>query len=410
MAGLPIDVKDLLETFGDIDAARQMPVCVSLLLDATAPEDLSDFAKTCFSSTEANARVYVSYYEGSQVQLPHACDLAVIVAAFSAYTGALATSIRAAGTPVLVLTTMPDIVTSLAQETGFPLLEQDLIAPTLEVDASALPSSDNFYKEPYPLDQVRELQMRDRMGAWVVDVFREKHLAFALCFPFVRKPLALDAVQATSIQNAAIGAVLFIPGADMPVMTANQAKMVLQIAAAYGQKMGMERAKELAGVVAGAFACRAAARQIVGSVPGFGWALKGGIGFAGTQAMGRAAIAYFEASVGEGKPIEEAMDAARAEADRVAAIAGNETNPASAAKAVAQSYLHSAVSRTREVADRAIPAVQGLVNNVAEAAGTTPTELGKRAVDSFCEATGTTPSELGKNIVGTVLSKGGQHK
>lgn len=406
MAGLPIDIKELFETFGDIDAARQMPVCVTLLLDPTAPEDLLDFSKTCFSSTEANARAYAAYYEGPQMQLPHACDLAVIVAALSEHTGALAASVRSAGVPVLVLTTMPDIVLSLAQATGFPLLEKDMIAPVPEADASALPSADDFYKEPYPLDQAREGHMRDAMGAWVVDVFKEKRLAFALCFPFVRKPLALDAVQATSVQNAAIGAVLFIPGADMPVMTANQAKMVLQIAAAYGQKMGMERAKELAGVVAGAFACRAAARQIVGTVPGFGWALKGGIGFAGTQAMGRAAIAYFEASVGQGKPIEEAMDAARVEAERAAAIASNETNPVSAAKAVAQNYLQNAASRTRDVAGRAVPAVQGLVNNVAEAAGTTPTELGKKAVDSFCEATGTTPAELGKNIVGSVLSKG----
>ena len=107
----------------------------------------------------------------------------------------------------------------------------------------------------------------------------------------------------------------------------------------------------------------------------------------------------------EGKPIEEAMEAARAEADRVAAIADNETNPVSAAKAVAQNYLQSAASRTRDVAGRAIPAVQGLVNNVAEAGGTSPAELGKKAVDSFCEATGTTPTELGRNIVGSVISK-----
>ena len=405
MAGLPIDVKEVMDTFGDIDAARQMPVCVALLLDPSAPEDVLDFAKSSFSSTEANARVYSSYYDGAQVQLPHACDMALIVAGFSEYTGALASSVRASGIPVLVLTTMPSIVTSMAQTTGFPLIEQDLIAPLIETNAEGLPTDDDYFKEPYPLDSAREVHLRESMGAWIVDVFKDKRLAFALCFPFVRKPLALDAVQATSVQNAAIGAVLFIPGADMPVMTANQAKMVLQIAAAYGQKMGMERAKELAAVVAGAFACRTAEHQIVGAVPGFGWALKGGIGFAGTQAMGRAAIAYFESSVGEGKPLSEAMDAARAEAEKVAAIAGNESNPVSGAKAVAQNYLRSAATKARDIAGRAAPAVQGFVNNVADAAGTSPSELGKKAVDSFCEVTGQTPSELGKNIIGSALSR-----
>ena len=56
------------------------------------------------------------------------------------------------------------------------------------------------------------------------------------------------------MQNAGVGLVVFIPGADLPIMTLNQAKMLLQIAAAYGEPMGKERVKELAAVVGGAFA------------------------------------------------------------------------------------------------------------------------------------------------------------
>jgi uncharacterized protein (DUF697 family) len=77
-------------------------------------------------------------------------------------------------------------------------------------------------------------------------------------------------------------------------MTANQAKMVLQIAAAYGEELGIERARELFGVVGGAFVFRAAARQLLAFLPGFGWAIKGGIGATGTLAMGYAAMSYFE--------------------------------------------------------------------------------------------------------------------
>ena len=39
---------------------------------------------------------------------------------------------------------------------------------------------------------------------------------------------------------------------------------------------------------------RTAARQAVAIVPGLGWAVKAAIGYTGTQAMGRAAIEYFE--------------------------------------------------------------------------------------------------------------------
>ena len=44
-----------------------------------------------------------------------------------------------------------------------------------------------------------------------------------------------------------------------------------------------------------AFVFRTLARQALDFVPGFGWALKGAVGFTGTVALGEAAIAYFEA-------------------------------------------------------------------------------------------------------------------
>lgn len=41
------------------------------------------------------------------------------------------------------------------------------------------------------------------MGEWIIDACRDKRLAFALAFPFVRRPLSVDAVNATAVQNAA---------------------------------------------------------------------------------------------------------------------------------------------------------------------------------------------------------------
>jgi uncharacterized protein (DUF697 family) len=90
-----------------------------------------------------------------------------------------------------------------------------------------------------------------------------------------------------------IGA-LPIPGADMPVMTANQARMVLNIAAAYGEELSMDRARELLGVLAAGFGLRALSRQAVKLVPVGGWAASAVIAYSGTVAMGRASILYFE--------------------------------------------------------------------------------------------------------------------
>ena len=113
--------------------------------------------------------------------------------------------------------------------------------------------------------------------------------------PALRRTYCDHVVLTNAAQNGAIGAVIFIPGADMPAMTANQLRMVLKIAHAYGEELGLDRALEILSVIGTGLVFRALARQALDFVPGFGWALKGAVGFSGTVAMGQAAIAYFEA-------------------------------------------------------------------------------------------------------------------
>src|SRR5919199_2837139 len=110
--------------------------------------------------------------------------------------------------------------------------------------------------------------------------------------PF-RRAVCEELIRKNARQNAVIGA-LPIPGADMPVMTANQARMVLNIAAAYGEELSLDRARELLGVLAAGFGLRALARQAVKLVPLGGWAASAVIAYAGTVAMGRSSILYFE--------------------------------------------------------------------------------------------------------------------
>lgn len=120
-------------------------------------------------------------------------------------------------------------------------------------------------------------------------------IALAQSLPWLRRAVAERLVLAGAQQNAVIGAVIFIPGADMPAMTANQIRMVLRIASAYGEELGLERALEILSVVGTGLVLRTLARQALDFVPGFGWAVKGAVGFSGTVALGSAAIEYFEA-------------------------------------------------------------------------------------------------------------------
>ncbi len=356
---LPVDVKAVVNAAMDIEGARNTPLSVSVLVDGTAPSDLIGHVRGAFASASAHARVTVEYL-GESLARPHEGDtMAVLVAGFDERIGAHAAAVRAAGVPVMVVTTLPQLVEDMAAVSGEPIPEGDVVFPERlsrcplaalcamgEGTASAggafsgiLADARNagakavrtigsgvssvaqivgidtekasaFAKsrfpapadsavcdepdEPIVLEGSAVADLDRRMGEWIIDACADKRLAFALAFPFVRRPLSVESVYATSTQNAGVGLVAFLPGADMPIMTLNQAKMLLQIAAAYGEPLDRQRVKELIAVVGGAFACRSAARQLVAVVPAFGWAVKAGIGYAGTLAMGRAAIEYFE--------------------------------------------------------------------------------------------------------------------
>jgi uncharacterized protein (DUF697 family) len=123
----------------------------------------------------------------------------------------------------------------------------------------------------------------------------EKAYALAGKLPTLRREVAETIVDRFARQNAILGAAVFVPGADLPVMTLNQIRMVLRLAGAYGQELDRERAVELLGVVGAGIGFRAVARQLVALVPVGGWAVKGGVGYAGTKALGEAAVRYFEA-------------------------------------------------------------------------------------------------------------------
>jgi uncharacterized protein (DUF697 family) len=128
----------------------------------------------------------------------------------------------------------------------------------------------------------------------VVRALDEDYLVpLAKGYPPFRRAVCEELIRKNARQNAVIGA-LPIPGADMPVMTANQARMVLNIAAAHGEELSLDRARELLGVLAAGFGLRALARQVVKLIPVGGWAAAAVIGYAGTVAMGRATMLYFE--------------------------------------------------------------------------------------------------------------------
>jgi uncharacterized protein (DUF697 family) len=122
----------------------------------------------------------------------------------------------------------------------------------------------------------------------------EEGTPLAARVPVVRGAVVDNLVERFARVNGTVGALVFIPGADMPVITLNQIRLVLRIAHAHGIGVGQERAPEVVAVLGSGFALRALARSAVGLVPFAGWAVKAGVAYGGTKAVGEAAKRYYE--------------------------------------------------------------------------------------------------------------------
>lgn len=111
--------------------------------------------------------------------------------------------------------------------------------------------------------------------------------------PILRDPVCERLIASTARQNGRFAAAVWIPGADLPVLTLNQLRLVLRIAQAYGEDTGRERLPELLATLGAGFGLRAVARVALDAVPVAGWAVQGAVAYAGTRAVGEAARKRF---------------------------------------------------------------------------------------------------------------------
>lgn len=133
----------------------------------------------------------------------------------------------------------------------------------------------------------------ERIAAALAAKLGEEATALAARLPVLREPVVSGLIERFSRKNAAIGAAVFMPGADFPVMTLNQLRMVLRIAHAHGVDIGQERAPEVLATLGGGYAFRALARRALLAVPVAGWVVRGAVGYTATRTVGEAARRYF---------------------------------------------------------------------------------------------------------------------
>jgi uncharacterized protein (DUF697 family) len=162
------------------------------------------------------------------------------------------------------------------------IVEGDLRSPyVLATDVVRLQRGAGF-----PVDAITEAIAR-KLG--------DDATALASRLPVLRGAVCDYLVASFSCRNGLIAGAAFVRGADMPVLTLNQLRLVSRIAAAHGENLEGERMSELAPVVGVAYGFRATARQLLELIPFAGWAVKATVAYAGTRALGEAARKRFAA-------------------------------------------------------------------------------------------------------------------
>jgi hypothetical protein len=135
--------------------------------------------------------------------------------------------------------------------------------------------------EAFPLEQIARV-LAVRLG--------EHGAPLAARVPLLHGPVCERLLESFSRRN---GLVAGIGRAGPAVLALNEVRLVIGLAQAYGAGDPGERVPELAATLGAAIGLRALARQLQADLPGAAWAVRSGVAYGGTRALGEAARLRF---------------------------------------------------------------------------------------------------------------------
>ena len=244
------------------------PVRVSVYLDESASRFLVETVRDAFVPQTTSGIVRVERLGEERVAPKTDTDVALVISCGSDRLESAVQEIVIAGAPVCVIAESAVEVPFISEAT-----------PMLGVVAA----TDKTY-------------LLETLARWILDR-TEKQTAFAANFPFMRIAAANRIITSCALTNMATGALVFLPGADFPVMALSQAGMLFELAAIFGKGIKPERAYEVVGILGGGLVLRAVTRALVKQTPHIGFLVKALVAGAGTYGMGRALVSLYEHDV-----------------------------------------------------------------------------------------------------------------
>jgi uncharacterized protein (DUF697 family) len=158
--------------------------------------------------------------------------------------------------------------------------------PRADVPLPYVPASDVVVCPPgqgFPVDSIVGVLVA-RLGGAAVPL--------ASRIDAMREEVARALIRRASLRAAVVGALPWRKGADYPVLTLLQARLVLDLAAVHGRPLDRERAPELAAVAGSGLGARALVRRLPRRLPLIG----GAAAYLTTRGIGEAANARFAGS------------------------------------------------------------------------------------------------------------------
>ena len=256
---IPVDkIGRVLKSGAGTAKDSNTPVRVSVYLDESASRFLVETVRDAFVPQTTSGIVRVERLGDERIVPKADTDIVLILSCGSERLESAVQQIVIAGAPVCVLAESAVEVPFIQEST-----------PVLGVVAA----TDKTY-------------LLETLARWILDR-TEKETAFAANFAFMRIAAANRIITSCALTNMATGALVFIPGADFPVMAAAQVGMVFELAAVFGHGIKAERGYEVAGVLAAGLAMRGVTRAIVKRTPHIGFAVKALMAGLGTYGMGK---------------------------------------------------------------------------------------------------------------------------
>ncbi len=151
-----------------------------------------------------------------------------------------------------------------------------------------------------PISAKRGTNVAGHLIPAVLDAHPRMAVTIGRALPRFRHLANRRIIRESSMLAALIGAEP-VPGLAIPLLIAVQVRLLLRLAAIYGEDMTVARARELLSAIAGGIAIRYGAQELAKLVPGPGWLIAGAVAAAGTVALGNAAIALFEHKLSPGQ-------------------------------------------------------------------------------------------------------------